>query len=104
MVKTGPEEWQFAKKATGFMTNSARLAAALNVKCGGDHEHVTLMGPKASRASRYPEKLCDAICQGLREHLAHEQAARQEHAADLDYYQQCAGDESSAFQGVDTAS
>ena len=34
-------------------------------RCPGDHEHVHLMGGRASAAQEYPQQLCEAICRGL---------------------------------------
>ena len=82
MVKVGENEWQFAKKPTTFMTNSPHLAAELNVKCDATHSHAHLVDGRAARAAKYPEELCDAICRGIRHHLAHEQAELQERASD----------------------
>eukprot|EP00972_Heterocapsa_arctica_P088524 13051748-Heterocapsa_arctica.AAC.1 len=38
------------KKATGFLTNSPRIAARVGVKCAGDHRHIHLMGGRATYA------------------------------------------------------
>ena len=60
---TGP-----AKKPTGFLTNSAHIAEELNHRCPGDHVHIPLMGGRAAGAAIYPEKLCEAVCRGLKSH------------------------------------
>ena len=64
-----------SQKPTGFLTNSRALAERLDVKCQGDHDHNILMGAKrTSRAAQYPDELCDAILEGLAEHLEREKS------------------------------
>ena len=42
------------------------------MKCDGTHSHQRLTQGRASRAACYPQELCDAICEGLVSHLAHQ--------------------------------
>ena len=74
LMTKGPDgRWMAAKKPTGFVTNSPQIAARLDVKCDGTHPHQTLLGrTRTSRAAQYPPALCDAICQGLVDHIARE--------------------------------
>ena len=53
------------KKPTGFLTSSDHIARALNLKCGGGHAHVPLVGGRAAGAQVYPDKLCKAIVNGM---------------------------------------
>ena len=62
---TGP-----AKKPTGFMTNSPKIAARLSLRCDGSHSHIHLNEGRAKAAEEYPDGLCKAICTGLREQKA----------------------------------
>eukprot|EP00972_Heterocapsa_arctica_P056268 8301268-Heterocapsa_arctica.AAC.1 len=55
------------KKATGFLTNIQRIADRIGVRCSGDHRHIHLMGGRATQAQVYPERLCRAICLGVKE-------------------------------------
>ena len=55
------------KKPTGFMTSAPRLAEKLAKKCRGEHEHVHLMGGRATHAQVYPDPLCHAIAEGVLE-------------------------------------
>ena len=57
-----------AKKPTGFLTNSAHIPEELNHRCPGDHIHIPLMGGRAAEAAIYPDKLCEAVCRGLKAH------------------------------------
>ena len=52
-------------KPTGFLTSSWCIAKELNMRCGGDHKHVPLVGGRAAGAAIYPPELCRAICQRL---------------------------------------
>lgn len=58
-------ELGLVKKPTGFVTSSECLAAALNVRCSGDHKHAHLVGGRAGAAATYPEALCEAIVKGV---------------------------------------
>ena len=60
------------------MTNSPKLADALNKQCkgtngvcsrpkGGNHVHLT--GGHARRAAKYPQDLCHAVIQGMHSQL-----------------------------------
>ena len=57
------------KKATGFMTNSCRIAQRLEVRCNGLHRHITLVNGRAKAAEVYPDKLCREIVKGLVEQM-----------------------------------
>ena len=57
------------KKPTKFLTNAPHVAKWLDRKCPGDHHHVALIGGRAKACEMYPVKLCEAIVQGLRDHL-----------------------------------
>ena len=52
-------------KPTGMLTNSWCLQKEMALRCPGDHEHVHLVGGRASAAQEYPLKLCEAICRGI---------------------------------------
>eukprot|EP00435_Cladocopium_sp_Y103_P022484 s4146_g5.t1 len=52
-----------------MITNSADIAAELQLVCEGGHEHEALMGGCAAKAAEYPPALCQAIIRGLRKHL-----------------------------------
>ena len=53
------------KKPTGMLTKSWCLQLELAKTCPGNHEHVHLLGGRASAAQEYPKQLCEAICRGL---------------------------------------
>ena len=53
------------KKPTGFMTSSRCIAAQLDSRCDGSHEHVHLVGGRASAAQVYPDELCRSILRGV---------------------------------------
>eukprot|EP00811_Abedinium_folium_P013494 NODE_22546_length_704_cov_1.798960.p1 GENE.NODE_22546_length_704_cov_1.798960~~NODE_22546_length_704_cov_1.798960.p1 ORF type:complete len:142 (+),score=12.10 NODE_22546_length_704_cov_1.798960:246-671(+) len=56
-----------ANKQTAFMTNSTMVAEELMTRCDHSHEHGSLIGAdRAAKAVAYPDKLCRAICRGLR--------------------------------------
>ena len=56
----------YVRKRTGWLTNSASIAAALSKDCPGGHRHVRLIGGgRAHRARIYPPKLVKAILRGL---------------------------------------
>ena len=61
------------KKPTTMITNSAEIAAELQLTCKGGHAHEALMGGIAYRAAEYPQALCEAIVRGLRKHLRRKQ-------------------------------
>ena len=62
-----------AKKPTRFLTNSYHVGEALAVRCQNakrefrdQHRHVQLMQGRAQAAQIYPQKLCEAIVQGIK--------------------------------------
>ena len=56
-------------KPTGFLTNSACISRELAKQCPRNHQHVNLVGGRASDAAVYPPGLCRAICRGLASQL-----------------------------------
>ena len=58
-----------AKKPTRWLTNAACVAAALDLKCDGSHEHVPLLNGRAKGAQQYPPQLCRAIVSGFKRQL-----------------------------------
>ena len=56
-------------KPTGLMLNSPCIAARMNRRCSGDHEHVSLMGGKAHKAQVYPKKFCQEIVKGIKDQV-----------------------------------
>ena len=68
----GSDEWGegYVYKPTKFMTNSWILAHHLDkFKCSGGHRHVHLLSGRAAGAAIYPDKLCHAICEGIKEQM-----------------------------------
>ncbi len=55
------------------MTNSYHIHMQLNRRCTKDHRHVVLLNGRAKHAAIYPDKLCEAICQGLSKQLKHDE-------------------------------
>ena len=55
------------------MTNSYCIALELKTKCDGSHSHQHLVGGRAKAAAKYPTRLCQAICVGLRNQLGEKQ-------------------------------
>ena len=53
------------KKPTGFMTSSRCVAAQLERQCNGQHDHVHLVGERASSAQVHPQPFCEAVFQGF---------------------------------------
>ena len=57
-------------KPTRWLTNSSKVANALNVKCLGKHEHGLLKGGnRAHMAQIYPPRLCRVIAQAFAKEL-----------------------------------
>ena len=52
-------------KPTGMLTNSWCLQRELSLRCPRNHDHVHLVGGRASAAQEYPKALCEAICRGI---------------------------------------
>ena len=62
----GQGEAGLAKKPTKWMTNAPKLAAALNIQCDGQHEHLPILGGnRSAQAQVYPAKLVRIIIKGL---------------------------------------
>ena len=59
----------FAKKPTGFMTNSAEIKKSLSVMCDGGHDHIPLVGGLAKHCAAYPPRLVYAVLKALRKEL-----------------------------------
>ena len=63
----------YVYKPTKFMTNSWILAHHLDkFKCSGGHRHVHLLSGRAAGAAIYPDKLCHAICEGIKEQIEYD--------------------------------
>ena len=59
------------------MTNSRSIGQELKRKCGGAHEHQTLIDGRAKDAARYPPNLCRALCRGIaKENMQREYGVR----------------------------
>ena len=58
-----------AKKRTRFMTISVGISQRLMKQCDRRHRHQQLVNGRARDAARYPQALCEAICQGLIEEM-----------------------------------
>ena len=58
------------KKPMGFMTSSKCVAAQLDRRCNGKHDHVHLVGLGASSAQVYPQPLCEAMLRGIAQQKA----------------------------------
>ena len=66
------DRWGPARKSTGFMTNSACVAQALQQRCPNTrndqvHKHVVLQSGRTTVAQVYPPELCKAICLEFKE-------------------------------------
>ena len=59
----------FVRKETNWMTNSKRLAEAIEGNCDGTHRHVHLINGRARHAQVYPPRLVNAILKGIRQEL-----------------------------------
>ena len=57
----------FVFKPTQFVTNSPLMAAQLERKCDKSHVHARLGGDRTAQAAVYPNKLIEAICNGIEE-------------------------------------
>ena len=55
-----------------MLTNSWCLQNELSRRCPKDHEHVHLVGGRASAAQEYPRELCEAICRGVANQKKHD--------------------------------
>ena len=57
-------------KPTGFISNSWAVLEALDKRCNDEsHDHVHLVGGRASGTAIYPPELCAAICRGISRQL-----------------------------------
>ena len=77
MMGKDKEGWGYHKKPTGFATNSKEIAKKLRRECKqvgaghGEHRHIPIFGwGRSVKASVYPQELCTAILEGLRNQLA----------------------------------
>ena len=62
------EALRFVRKPVSSPTNSPRIAEQLNRQWARDHPHVVLQGrARTEQAQIYPEQLCKAMCEGLRD-------------------------------------
>ena len=64
------------RKRTGFATNSSCIARNLRRDCKGDHEHTYCVGSvkgisRATHASKYTNRLVDAVLRGFVQQLQH---------------------------------
>ena len=59
------------KKPTRFLTNSMAIRDKLDQKCSKTHRHVQLLSGRAAAAAIYPQKLCDAVLDGLEIEVSH---------------------------------
>ena len=64
-VREQDEPRGLVKKPTGLMTSSRCIVAQLDSRCDGSHEHMHLVGGRASAAQVYPDELCRAILRGV---------------------------------------
>ena len=48
-----------ATKATGFLTNSVKIATALERVCKNTHRHIPLLSGLAKQCAAYPQRLVD---------------------------------------------
>lgn len=62
-----------ARKRIRLMTNCYHIFLKLGRRCDGTHRHQELIGGRAREAAKYPEALCRAICEGLRNQLEEEE-------------------------------
>ena len=60
---------QFVMKPTQFLTNSPLVAARLERKCDRSHKHAQLQGNRTKLAAIYPDKLIDAVSQGVNDQI-----------------------------------
>ena len=55
-----------AKTTTRFLTISNIITEQLETRCEERHEHQALIRGRVTEATPYPEQLCNATCQGLK--------------------------------------
>ena len=60
---------EYIYKPTQFLTNSPLVAARLERKCDREHTHARLQGSRTNKAAIYPEKLIDAVRQGINDQI-----------------------------------
>ena len=58
-----------ARKATGFMTNDAYIAEAVDRRCFGGHDHIQLLNGRAKACEKYPPRLVAATLRALRQSM-----------------------------------
>ena len=54
------------------MTNSSHLARKPDEQCNNNPRHVHLVNGRAKEAAIYPDRLCNEICEGIREQIDHD--------------------------------
>ena len=60
---------EYIYKPTQFLTNSPLVAARLERKCDREHVHARLQGKRTNQAAIYPDKLIDAVSQGINDQI-----------------------------------
>ena len=60
---------EYIYKPTQFLTNSPLVAARLERKCDREHIHARLQGNRTNKAAIYPDKLIDAVSQGINDQI-----------------------------------
>ena len=60
-------------KPTQFLTNSPLVVARLERKCDRNHLHARMQGKRTDQAAIYPNKLIDAICEGIHDQIKADQ-------------------------------
>ena len=77
-VRSGPHSGEPIMKPSGFMTNSAQIAACLSARCEGKSGmcsrpkgglHRLCSGRLAREAAKYPPGLCRAVLRGIRNQM-----------------------------------
>ena len=65
---------EYIYKLTQFLTNSPLIAARLERKCDRTHIHAQLQGNRTNKAAIYPDKLIDAVSQGINDQIRADQS------------------------------
>lgn len=73
--------WTLVKKPTKFLTNPPGIAQQLQQRCPGkkshaSQRHASLFNGRSKMAQVYPEKLCDAICKGIKQHIEYDRKGK----------------------------
>ena len=53
------------RKSTRILTNVPEVADHFSRRCPGGHRHVPLLNGRPKAAAAYPERLCEAVVQGV---------------------------------------